>query len=234
MATKFALLILSCFLIASCNKESGSSTLEKNDIVNIVHNIDTLAIIAENKEIRLTKNDTIKLLKNILKNEISDSCTRLKAFFYLFPSTNQGYHRLYSNIENRDSIVYQSPFSEVCESHTSFFLQTQKCIDKDVFISKVINLGFNAKRWNSEMGFCLHASLIYPAIKSNAQITLKILKKKSETDIYAFWQFYFDYPYPESYFNIIDSNKIENISRIDPDFYLIVKRAYNNVLKDWK
>jgi len=236
METRFFIAVV-LVLLFSCN-EKGSQGDFKD--VSRLHNakiIDTLKIIANNKYIKLSKIDSISLLKEILYRyslKRIDSCIAIKAFFYLFPSTNNAYNALYSDIEMKEVEIYASPYYESCEAHLLFLRKAEYCIDKEVFISKILSIGYNAKKWNSDMGFSLHDILIHPVIKSNIKTVIQVLKKKSDAEIYSFWQFYFDFPYPDNYFTMIDSNNVQEISLIDSVFYIPIEKAYNNALVDWE
>lgn len=192
-----------------CNPNKMTFNCEDStNQISITDQADSLMILAER-------------IQNTSIRSKSEECSRM--FFELFPQNYERFNQIYGYNSHEELAVLYHYSSE----HIRNILFSINTIPENEFAKKLICISIGA-RWGADAiaYFQFH---MRDRFEENISLYSKMLSQLPESDIYAFWKFYYDGPHPQNYevdFNVL----YPKIYSVDKKLAEFLNKAYNDLL----
>ena len=118
-----------------------------------------------------------------------DSTLYKEKFFEAFPNNFQLFDSVYGWHEIGDSLYINLLYDESLY-HIDFFFELFNTIDKNVFVTKVINISLNGYSAVDAVNIFQHR--MTKLFLNNTELFLSVLESYIDIEIKSFWHFFFD------------------------------------------
>jgi len=141
-------------------------------------------------------------------------------FFIEFPQTFNQLLELYGYNDNKPAVLYFEG-----ENHILKLFNNLDNINDTLYYKKIISIAIGG-HWDADAVNYFQYGL-RKRVLNDPELTVYILKDKSEKDIKSFWFFYFDGAHPQK--QIVE--QLLKIRYINSNIYDLMIEAHNDVLK---
>ncbi|TAL62697.1 MAG: hypothetical protein EPN85_01960 [Bacteroidetes bacterium] len=149
-----------------------------------------------------------------------------REYFESFPNSFVLFNNLfgYSSQASIGKGFNPGPLYNEAQSYVNSFFNLN-LIDTVEYYNRIIDIGINGKWYADGVNYFKNGMEL--KIKKDIDVFVKLLSKRSDSEVKSFWFFYFDGPHPS---NAIPS-EFDGIITTSPKMYSIIEMAHKEVLK---
>ena len=179
-----------------------------------------------NDSLNAKANQLKRLYKLATSSSTGVSNIYKRQFFDAFPNTFKQLDELYG--DNNDINNKPSLLNNQAEDHIIHLFNELTTINDTLYYKKIISIAKNG-HWDADaINFFQHG--LEQKVLKKPILVVYILKNMSDDNIYGFWHFYFDQPYPDK--QVVEP--LQKIKSINNKIYDLMIKAHNEILKQDK